>query len=70
MQGSEGAAFVEGLKVEKLDGHILKGQERLIESYSAFNDPWGLCPSTLDDMLREAGIKTLFVVGLGILLKT
>jgi nicotinamidase-related amidase len=66
VQGSEGAAFVEGLQVEKIDGHILKGQDRLIESYSAFKDPWGLCPSTLNDTLREGGIKTLFVVGLGI----
>jgi nicotinamidase-related amidase len=52
--------------MEKIHKHILKGQERLIESYSAFKDPWGLCPSTLDHTLREAEIKTLFVVGLGI----
>lgn len=52
--------------MEKIDKHILKGQERLIESYSAFKDPWGLCPSTLEDTLKEAGIKTLFIVGLGI----
>ena len=66
MQGSEGAAFVETLDVDQIDTQILKGQERLIESYSAFKDPWGLCPSTLDNILKEAGIKNLFVVGLGI----
>jgi nicotinamidase/pyrazinamidase len=65
VQGSEGAAFVEGLDVDAIDKHILKGQERLIESYSAFKDPWGLCPSNLQDMLAEGGIQTLFVVGLG-----
>jgi nicotinamidase-related amidase len=57
---------VEDLQVEKIDEYILKGQDRLIESYSAFKDPWGLCPSTLDDTLQDGGIKTLFVVGLGI----
>lgn len=56
---------MEGLEVDKIDKHILKGQERLIESYSAFKDPWGLCPSTMEDILQEKGIKTLFVVGLG-----
>jgi len=60
---------VETLEVEKIDKHVLKGQEPLIESYSAFKDPWGLCPSPLGDMLQEAGIKTLFVVGLGSYLK-
>ena len=52
--------------MEKIDIQILKGQEKLVESYSAFIDPWGLFPSKLEESLNEAGITDLFVVGLGI----
>jgi nicotinamidase-related amidase len=57
---------VDNFDVEEIDIHILKGQEKLVESYSAFIDPWGLFPSTLEESLNEAGIKDVFVVGLGI----
>ena len=38
-----------------------------MESYSAFEDPWGLFPSTLEQSLRDAGIKHVVVTGLGTL---
>jgi len=45
---------------------IKKGQEVDLEAYSAFCDVWQLKPSVLEESLREAGIQTVFVVGLGI----
>ena len=44
---------------------IEKGQEKLVESYSAFVDPWGLFPTKLEESLLNAGITDVFVVGLG-----
>ena len=70
MQGTEGAEFVEGLELEGVDLVIEKGQEKLVESYSAFMDPWGLFPSKLEESLKEKGITHLFVVGLGMFLGT
>ena len=57
---------MDGLNVDRIDDYILKGQETLIESYSAFEDPWGLLPSKLEGLLKNAGITDVFVVGLGI----
>ena len=68
VQNSEGAEFVDNLNVDKIDVHILKGQEKLVESYSAFIDPWGLFPSKLEQSLKDAGITDVFIVGLGSLL--
>lgn len=65
MKETEGADFVTGLDTDKLDLIIHKGQDKLIESYSAFEDPWGLCPSELEKTLREHGITHVFVTGLG-----
>lgn len=62
---TEGADFVTGLETDEVDLVIHKGQKRLIESYSAFEDPWGLCPSELEKTLREHGITHVFVTGLG-----
>ena len=45
---------------------IKKGQEVDLEAYSAFCDVWQLKQSALEESLREAGIQTVFVVGLGI----
>lgn len=36
-----------------------------MEAYSAFTDTWGLFPSKLEESLNEAGIKDVYVVGLG-----
>jgi len=65
VQGTQGADFVEGLELDRVDLFIEKGQEKLVESYSAFTDPWGLFPSSLGDTLKDRGITDLFVVGLG-----
>lgn len=52
--------------MDKIDVYILKGQEKLVESYSAFTDPWGLFPTKLENSLKERGITDVFLVGLGI----
>jgi hypothetical protein len=36
-----------------------------VEAYSAFTDTWELFPSKLEESLNEAGIKDVYVVGLG-----
>ena len=56
---------MDNLEVDKIDVHMLKGQEKLVESYSAFIDPWELFPSKLEQSLTDAGITDVFVVGLG-----
>ena len=56
---------MDNLEVDKIDVHILKGQEKLVESYSAFIDPWELFPSKLEQSLTDAGVTDVFVVGLG-----
>jgi nicotinamidase/pyrazinamidase len=65
VQHTDGAAFVEGLDIKEIDVIVEKGQEKLVESYSAFIDPWGLFPSNLEKSLKDAGITDVFVVGLG-----
>ncbi|KAG6381900.1 Isochorismatase-like protein [Boletus reticuloceps] len=34
-----------------------------VESYSAFQDPWGLLISNLEGLLREKGVTDLYIVG-------
>jgi len=65
VQGSKGWEFVDELDLSPVTLYIEKGQEKLVEAYSAFNDPWGLFPSKLEQALTEAGITDVFVVGLG-----
>jgi nicotinamidase-related amidase len=54
--------------IDKVDFVVSKGEQEDTEAYSAFVDVWGIHPSELDDKLRDAGIKTVFVVGLGMVL--
>jgi nicotinamidase-related amidase len=63
VQGTEGAEFVEGLEVDKVHHVITKGEDKELESYSAFADVWGLKQSGLLDALK--GTETVFIVGLG-----
>lgn len=66
MQGSEGAEFVEGLGMDKVDVIISKGQDKTLESYSAFVDVWELFPTKLEQSLRDRKITDLYITGLGI----
>ena len=56
---------MDNLDVDKIDVQVLKGQEKLVESYSAFIDPWELFPSKLEQSLTDAGVTDVFIVGLG-----
>ena len=66
MQGSEGAEFAEGLDMDKVDVIVSKGQEKTLESYSAFVDVWELIPTQLERSLRDRKITDLYITGLGI----
>ena len=59
-----GAEFVPGLKTCNFDAIIKKGVSPAIESYSAFEDIWGIERTGLDGILKEKGITDLCFVGL------
>ena len=62
VQNSHGAEFHEDLKVEDTDIIIRKGQNDRVDSYSGF----GTHPEDtgLNQQLKDAGITTVYVVGL------
>ena len=67
IQGTSGCEFIPELDQSKLTQKIDKGQDKRVESYSAFgpvyrNPPVGV--SGLGDSLKKAGVTDLFVVGL------
>lgn len=59
-----GAEFVEGLSSTLIDVVVLKGRDPCIESYSAFQDPWGISTTELPLLLKERGVTDVFLVGL------
>jgi nicotinamidase-related amidase len=63
VQNTTGAAFVDGLEHECLEV-VRKGCDVGIECYSAFEDPWGLTNTGLEEKLRSKGISDVFVVGI------
>lgn len=63
VQDTTGVAFVDGLKHEGLE-IVHKGCDVGIECYSAFEDPWGLTNTGLEDKLRNKEVSNVFVVGL------
>ncbi|KAG0699359.1 Isochorismatase-like protein [Suillus ampliporus] len=63
VQGTTGAAFVDGLEHESLEV-VRKGCDVGVECYSAFEDPWGLTNTGLKDKLRSKEISNVFVVGI------
>jgi len=67
IQGTKGAEFIPELDQSKLTLTIEKGQDKRVESYSAFgpvyrNPPVGM--SGLGDALKAEGVTDLYVVGL------
>jgi nicotinamidase/pyrazinamidase len=64
VQHSEGAAFPDALETDPIDLVIEKGVEPHIDSYSAFFDNGHRRDTGLDDRLKEAGVKDLFIAGL------
>lgn len=69
IQGTPGCEFIPELDQSKLTQTIEKGQDKRVESYSAFgpvyrNPPVGM--SGLGDTLKNEGITDLYVVGLAL----
>jgi nicotinamidase-related amidase len=67
VQGTEGAELLPELDLDKV-GHIVeKGQDKRVEMYSAFADPFKspcVAKSGLADILRKADVTDVYVVGL------
>lgn len=64
VQGSQGAAFHEGLNTDQADLIIRKGYNPAIDSYSAFFENDHKTPTGLHGYLQTRGIDDLTMVGL------
>ncbi|KAJ7493584.1 Isochorismatase-like protein [Mycena latifolia] len=67
VQGTPGAELVPELDIRKVDRVIEKGQDKRVEMYSAFWDPFvnpRVAESELRGYLKEHGVGTVYVVGL------
>jgi nicotinamidase/pyrazinamidase len=64
IQGTNGAAFHNGLKTDTADLIIRKGFRPQIDSYSAFFENDKTTPTGLEGYLRSRNINTLTIVGL------
>ena len=64
IQGSDGAAFHEGLDTDSADMIVRKGFNPSIDSYSAFFENDHETPTGLHGYLQTRGIETLTMVGL------
>ena len=67
VQGTKGAELLPELDVSKVDKIIEKGQDKRVEMYSAFADPFTspcVARSDLAQTLRHAGVTDVYVVGL------
>ena len=62
--GSRGAAFHDGLAVDRAEMIIRKGFRRAIDSYSAFFENDHSTPTGLEGYLRTRGVTALTMVGL------
>lgn len=64
---THGAKLIPEIEKEQLTHLIFKGQDKRLESYSAFGPPFrspGLTGSNLNTVLKEAAITDVWVVGL------
>ncbi|OCK83394.1 Isochorismatase hydrolase [Lepidopterella palustris CBS 459.81] len=67
VQGTPGSELIPELEVAKVHHIVEKGQDKRVEMYSAFADPFTnptVSRSKLADVLHEAKISDVFVVGL------
>jgi nicotinamidase-related amidase len=67
VQGTHGAELLPELDADKVDHIVEKGQDKRVEMYSAFADPFkspSVAKSGLADLLRKAGVTDVYVVGL------
>jgi nicotinamidase-related amidase len=67
VQGTKGSELLPELDVGRVDHIVEKGQDKRVEMYSAFADPFKspcVAKSNLAETLRKAGITDVYVVGL------
>lgn len=64
VQGSAGASFASALDIAPIDHVVRKGEDRRIDSYSAFYDNDHRRQTELSAVLRRLGTDRLFVMGL------
>ncbi|MEX0286893.1 MAG: bifunctional nicotinamidase/pyrazinamidase [Paracoccaceae bacterium] len=64
VQGTEGAAFHDGLNTTRADLIVRKGYNPQIDSYSAFFENDRTTPTGLEGYLRTRGLTDLTMVGL------
>lgn len=66
VQGTKGAELLPELDVSKVDRIVEKGQDKRVEMYSAFADPFPspCAQSDLAGTLRRAGVTDVYVAGL------
>ena len=64
VQGTQGAAFHDGLDTDRADMVLRKGYNRKIDSYSAFFENDRKTPTGLHGYLQTRGIRELTMVGL------
>ncbi|KAF2119731.1 Isochorismatase-like protein [Lophiotrema nucula] len=66
VQGTKGSELLPELDVSKVHQIVEKGQDKRVEMYSAFMDPFPTCVSRsgLSKILKDAGVTDVFVVGL------
>jgi len=66
VQGTDGAAFHDALKVPQAELIVRKGCDPAIDSYSAFYENDRRTPTGLSGYLRERGFKRVFLAGLAL----
>jgi len=64
VEGTYGAAFVEGLETAGIHGIVHKGTDPRIDSYSGFFDNHHRRETELAGRLREAGVGGVYILGL------
>lgn len=67
IQGTKGSELLSELHTTKVDHIVEKGQDKRVEMYSAFADPFKrpcVAKSGLAETLRRAGVTDVYVVGL------
>ncbi len=66
VQGTRGAAFLDGLEVDRAEFILRKGFRRRMDSYSGFFENDRRTPTGLAGYLRERGIGRIFLAGLAL----
>jgi len=67
VQGTKGSELIPELKVDRVNHIVEKGQDKRVEMYSAFADPFQnptVSRSKLAQILRDSGVTDVYVAGL------